>query len=457
MPFDEFAHVGAIQIYSEQFSPVVTEQSINTGIIGDITRNPSFLYYWLMSFPFRAVDSFLSFNQAVMFIRLLNLAMVVGGVYIFRKLLLEWKLSSRVVNVVLLAFIATPIVPFLSAHVNYDNFMFLLTPVVLLYASRLIASNKNLILNLLALYFFGLTATIAKQTFLPILLLIVGYVSVVVIARNWKQWSAYRYQWQKTSKNFIFYLLLTASLVVSVLAVERYGRNFVDYGTYRPGCQEVQSVEFCEQFGPWYRNKVFNVENRPDQPPYGNPISYSQYWATRMARGYFAIFHHNPSEVVSEREPYGPIQTKPLLPIPINIAVMFMLAGVLACVVAGRRVWQNRYLRFGLIITVGYIIILWFFNYSSYLRLWKAEAIQARYTLPLLILLFAFIGQTLNLAISSKGKKVALVVILIAFYVYGGGSAGWLLRAEDGWYWQTQINRTVNDRVRTFLSRAVVH
>lgn len=457
MPFDEFAHVGAIQIYSEQFSPVVSEQSISTGIVGDITRTPSFLYYWLMSFPFRILDNFLSFNQTVMFMRLLNLAMVVGGIVIFRKLLLEWKLSKRLVNVVLLAFVATPIVSFLSSHVNYDNFMFLLTPIVLLYASRLIASNKNMTLNVLAVYFFGLTATLAKQTFLPILILIVGYVSAVVVARNWKQWSVYRHQWQKTSKNFFFFLLLIASLVVSVLAVERYGRNIVDYGSYRPKCNQVQPVEFCEKFGPWYRDNIHNIEYKPSQPPYGNPFSYSQYWVTRMMRGYFAIFHHNPSAIVTEREPYGPIQTKKLLPIQINFAIVVAILGVIFTLINLKKLGRNKYLRFGLVLVIGFIVIQWIFNYTSYLRIWKAEAIQARYTVPLLLILMAIIAQSVNLSISKRFVKSFLVVIILAFYVYGGGSVGWVLRANTGWKWDNSVNQTINRQAQYILRRTVIN
>lgn len=458
MPFDEYAHVGAIQLYAKQWSWVVTSQPIDTGIIGDLTREPSFLYRWLMSFPYRIFDTFLSTEQTIIAMRLINVAMVAGGIVLFRRLLREWKLSERLVNIVLLAFIMTPIVPFLAAHVNYDNLMFLLTPIVLSYATRLIKDNKNIVPNATLFVLSGLATVLVKQTFLPIMVITGLYVLAVVFLRNrGKVWPVLVSSWRDTSKNWQFCAVSVAMLLLGAMAVERYGGNIVTYGTYRPKCQAVQPMELCEQFGPWYRDNVVNIQGRPDEPPYGNPLSFSQYWASRMMRGYFAIFQHTPTKVVSEKEPYGPIITRPLLPLPVNLAAVVAVTGVIAVIWQRRTIWRDPNLRFALVLSLGFIVVQWGYNYSSYLKLWKGEAIQARYTYPILVLIFTLIAWALNRTVVARHVKVVMVAAICIFYVWGGGIAGYLIRADDTWRWQHQVTQSVNQKLQTGLRYTVFH
>jgi len=458
LPFDEFAHVGAIQLYAEQWSWIVTSQPINTGTIGDLTREPSFLYRWLMSFPYRALDSFLSLDQTIIVMRLMNVAMVVGGIILFRKLLHEWGISKRITNIVLLAFVMTPMVPFLAAHVNYDNMMFLLTPVVLLYAGRLIKGNKNIITNVAMFVLSGLTAVLAKQTFLPIMAIVSLYALIVVLRRNYGNTIAVlRDSWQKTPKNIYFYLVVVSILILGLMGAGRYGTNIVRYGAIQPNCEKVQPVELCEKFGPWYRNNVINVQNKPDEPPYGNPLSFSQYWVSRMVRGYFAIFQHTPTAGASSREPYGPIVVMPLLPMSVGFAIVVIIIGGIAIILQRRRLWRDDYMRFAMVLSFGFIIVQWTYNYSGYLRMWKAEAIQARYTYPIMILVFTLIAWALNKSIASRHIKVGMVVALLIFYVWGGGVTGWLIRADDTWRWQNPVVQTINHKVQTVLRFTVIH
>ncbi len=458
MPFDEYAHVGAIQLYAQQWSWIVTEQPLNTGIIGDLTREPSFLYRWLMSYPYRALDNFLSVDQTIIAMRLMNVAMVAGGLALFRRLLREWGLSRRIINVVLLAFVMTPIVPFLAAHVNYDNLMFLLTPVVFLYATRIIKTNEGLVQHLAFFLLIGATASLAKQTFLPIMAIVTSYLAWVVLRRNGRKvFQIFRKSWQETPKNLALLVIIFGLVAVSIMAVERYGRNLVRYGTVRPKCQVVQPVQLCEDFGPWYRDNVVNAQNRPAEPPYGNELSFSQYWVSRMMRGYFAIFQHTPTQAVWEKEPYGPIVSKPLLPANSIFACFVAIAGLFAVIWQRRKIWESPYLRFALVVSSVYALTMWAFNYSSYLRLWKAEAIQARYTYPLMILVFALVAWAINKSITRRQIKAWLVVAMLVFYVWGGGIAGWLIRADDTWRWQHPLVQDINHTAQNILRFTVIH
>jgi hypothetical protein len=412
-----------------------------------------------MSYPYRLLDTLLSSEKAViMSLRLINVGLVVGGILLFRKLFLEWKIPKKVINFVLLVFVVIPIVPFLAAHINYDNLLFLLTPIVLLYASRIIQSDGNLFKNSGLLLLATLLAVTSKQTFLPIALVVWVYVSVTLLLRyKARLFSEFKNSYGKTEKGVGFFAVIAAIALLSVIGFERYGLNIIRYQSIQPKCEEVQTVDFCRQFGPWYRNNVINVQNRPAEPPYGNPVSYSQYWVTRMYRGYFANFSHTPTVGASELEPYGPIVTRPLLPVQSVVGIMMLAGGLVAVVIKRRQIWANPMLRFAGIVFVGFIVIQWGYNYNSYLAMWKAEAIQARYTLPVLPLGLLVLASAANmLKIKKLYKQIGFAVILVGF-VYGGGVTGWIIRSDESWRWQSSTVQSVNNTAQNILKATVPH
>ncbi|MGZ6005513.1 MAG: hypothetical protein ACXWLH_05205, partial [Candidatus Saccharimonadales bacterium] len=78
MPFDEYYHFGIIKIYAHQLNPIITTQPQEANIYGDITRMSSYLFHYLMSFPYRLIAEFASsVTIQVIFLRLINVAMVV--------------------------------------------------------------------------------------------------------------------------------------------------------------------------------------------------------------------------------------------------------------------------------------------------------------------------------------------------------------------------------------------
>ena len=51
--FDEPTHLGFIEMYSERVNPFMSSQSESWDFLGEVTRNTSYLYYYLMSIPLR--------------------------------------------------------------------------------------------------------------------------------------------------------------------------------------------------------------------------------------------------------------------------------------------------------------------------------------------------------------------------------------------------------------------
>jgi hypothetical protein len=459
LPFDEYMHVGVIQIYARQWTPFIAQQPPEASLYGDITRTGSYLYHYLMSFPYRLLDVFFDSQTALVIgLRLMNVLMVVAALVLFRQLFIMWKIPRRIMHVAFLVFVFTPIVPFVAAHVNYDNLILLLTPIVLILGTRLIIDKGDVAWNGMLYVIFGAGAMLAKETFVPLFMVI----SLYVVWRLWREHGIkflheLRASLAKNSKHVSFVLALLAFLVMGGLVVERYAGNFVRHGTFLVECEVVQPDHVCQDFGPWYRDHVTNVQNRPAEAPYGNPISFSQYWVTRMMRGYFANFAHTPTRVVSEMEPYGPIVARPLLPLPITVGYAALAGGLVAVVWQRRKIWNKPALRLMFIVCGAYAAVVWAFNYNSYLEIWKAEAIQARYTYPILLLLFVLFIQSVNWSIASKKVKSSFVLLLVPLYLWGGGIAGWLIRADDTWRWQNSTVQTVNHKLQSILRATIIH
>jgi hypothetical protein len=342
----------------------------------------------------------------------------------------------------------------LAAHNNYDNLLFLLTPVFLLIVTKLIIEEGNLIINLSLYFSLGFIASLVKYTFIPMLVIVSLYLLVFYIKR-WGKISL-RSEWRKLENKKILLLLLPMLVISFGLFVERPVINTIRYHSISPKCEDVQSIEVCKHFMPWARNQD-NLKNKSAEKLYGNPVSFTQHWVTKSMRGYFAIFSHTPTQVVSTKEPFGPIVLKPLLPLPIVIAYSAILLGISAVLLQLKKILADQFLRFSLVLSGGYLVVLWLFNYQGYLKLGVAQAIQARYTLPILIIMYVLIAWSVNQTLKSNKIKTALLILIFVTYCWGGGIAGYLIWADQNWYWQNTTVITTNKRIQNLLRYVVIH
>ncbi len=458
LPFDEYFHLGIIKIYASQWSPIITSQMPDASILGDVTRQPSYLYHYIFSFPYRLLNLF-SNDQAFIIIslRIINVAMVCLALVLFRRLLINWGLPKRLVHFVLMLFVLTPIVPFLAAHINYDNLILVLAPLLFMFATRLIKNSQQLAINLVCLVTLGMAASLVKVYFLPIFAVTFIYTFIVLGKRHGtKILSVLKSSWKNTRKGVGLVFTLLLFVVISVLFVERTGINFARYQTVEPDCAQVQTEEVCSHYMPWQRNKN-NETNKPSDLLYGNPASYGQHWVSKMARGYFAIFSHTPTKVISLAEPFGPIVLRPILPIPISLAVVIFVSGFALLILEFKKIWGSSYLRYSIILCGSYLLILFAFNYMSYRSIGAAQAIQARYTYPLLILIFTLIAAAFNYAINDRQLKVSLAFVVLLLYLQGGGILGYLIRSDSDWYWQDRTVILINQNTQDILKRIIIN
>lgn len=449
MAFDEDFHLGIIHLYAGHPSPFWAAQPAGADSFGAVFRDPSYLYHWLMSFPYRLIAEFSS-NQAtiVLWLRAMNIAMFAVGLVLYRRLLLKTGASRAIVHGVLLLFILIPVVPLLAAQVNYDNLFFPLIAVILLlvvnYSAELAKKRVDLA-TLTAILALCLLTCLIKYAFLPIFAAIVLY----LLVRHWQVFGSFRAIWgaKKAALKSLGLrtgLLLAAALIVSGgLFIERYGVNMMRYHTPVADCGQVLSVEACSKYGPWIRDHNLELRKSPDANK--SPATFAADWFYGMwLRLFFSV-----------DGPGTRFQTRGPLVFPALTAVLFAAGGTLLSVIYARRLFQKYkapVLALLLVVSGTYIAVLWLNGYQTFVRTGVAVAINGRYLLPVLPFLMLIAALAINeLCARRNDLKLLIAGIATLGMVWGGGALTYIIRSNPAWYWPSPAVRHVNYTVRNTL------
>lgn len=432
MAFDEDFHIGIIKLYAGHLSPFWQADPPDGATFGAISRDPSYLYQYLMSFPYRLISLF-THNQTwlIIILRALNIVFFACGLPLYRKLLLKTGASKAIVNVSLLIFVLIPIVPLLGAQINYDNAIIPLTALTLLLAIQVSQSLGKQSIDVTKLFQFivvCLFASMIKYAYLPIF---VGS-SLFLLFRAWRVYRrpsrlvhALKKSWPKL-QGWSRWILLALLILMSGLFIERYGVNLVRYHELVPDCAQVLTYNECQHYPPWIRDYNFEA-TKPDASD-KNPISYSRHWlyGTWM-RSFFAL-----------DGPSNDFQTRGPLRLPAVGGAVFAVAGLLALLVTARKVWHRydtQVLWLISIATILYITILWLTQYQLYVRTAQPVAINGRYLLPIMPLIITALALAARELLGHREwLKVPLVIITVACFLWGGGALTYILRSNDAWY-----------------------
>lgn len=452
LAFDEEFHFGVIQIYARDWSPFLAGQPAGADAFGALARDPSYLFHYLMSFPYRLI-TLLTDNQVVQVIvlRLLNVAMFTGGLILFKRVLRQAGTSAALSHTALAIFVLVPIVPYLAATINYDNFLFLLLPWLLLLAFRLVTSVRRKQVDVKTLAMFGIVSmllALVKYAILPLLLGIVVCLAVAAL-RLFRGRYGHLLALAGTSFRRISMgakaLLMIAFVVTFGMFFQRYGINLISYGSPAPSCDAVLSVERCQAFGPYARDTV--LTQTKDQPG-ADPIAYTEEWLWGMwHRSFFAV-----------SGPGNDYATRWQLPIPSSAAIALAVISVLAVLARFRRVFRRQPLLQMLAAAILlYLAALWLTLYGYYLYTGEPVAINGRYLLPILLPLATIMGQGISLLLrrcpAVKAYAAALAILL---FVYGGGVSTYIIRSEQTWLWQNGIVLEINAAARAVLSLIII-
>lgn len=451
MAFDERYHFGLIQLHAHQWMPFFTSQP-PTGAYGAVLRDPSYLYHWLMSFPYRFIQMFThDLTIQVILLRLINVALFAGALVLFRRLLRRLGLSAAFTHVSLLAFVLIPTVPFLAATINYDNLIMVIVPWTILLTLDVIQrfdEGHMPLARLCVLSCVLLLGCLIKYPFLPVAV-------VVVLFLFWRAWrlkllrpKVWHSAWHGIYTLAVWQrVLLVVLLVVSLgLFTERYGINVIKYHELTPKCGRVIGQELCQEYGPWERDYA----NAAAKPSGFRPsvIAYVPTWADGM---WYRLFFAIGPEPAYETRP-------PLFLVGLTGGFVAVILG-LGILLKWRSMFAGHPERVLLLVTIfGYGVALFADNYVSYASTAQPVAINGRYWIPFLPLFFALGALAWRkVLVDAYIVKVSAAMLVVAvLLLQGGGTMSYIIRSNDSWFWPNTTIRRINGDVRSTVSPFII-
>lgn len=438
LPFDESFHFGIIQVYARQWNPILTHQPANPGEFGELVHDPSYLFHYLMSFPYRIID-FLFHNIVIDIgsLRIIDIALFIIGLVGFRKLLLRFGLSRTLTHSLLFIIMLVPVSSLLASQVNYDNLLFCVIPVFLWFTYNIIDDIKKrhalTYQNTMIMLCLGMLTSLIKYAFLPIFAIVVLYILVIWLADK-KRLTIIRgmkASFVRSTRKLQVWLAL-AFLVSFGLFMQRYGYNAVVYHAVQPDCAQVLTVKQCLLYGPWRRNYYLDQTAKATHSnlsaPARNPLVYVRGWTHAMVfRLYFSVDQ--------DFNEYAP------MPLPFVTAFIFGYIGLALFVVYSVKIIKTyRYAWLFIVIISAYILSLLSLNYHEYLRFGTVVAVNGRYLFPILPLLLALFALGYREAIRQFGGsrafmiKIIIVIVIAVLSLDGGGTIGYLIHSMPKWY-----------------------
>lgn len=457
MAFDEDFHFGIIRIYADMWTPFSIAQTPDMAVYGSLVTDTSYLFHYLMSFPYRAVALFTDSEVVIVIVlRLINIVFFLASLVVFRKVLLATKISPAVTHGVLAIFTLIPVVPLLAGQINYDNPLLLVTALCLLLAIRmreqLLAKHTLSVSSAFWLVILLLVGVGIKYAYLPIALGIVLYVGFYSI-KTWRQHRTFGRTLLADIRGYSWKVLtLSAALLVVclVLGTYRYVGNLARYGDPVPDCGTVLSVEECSQYGPWGRDYRLAQAKSDNADVRNLPHYTATHWAWGMWHRLFFTL----------AGPTNGHQTQKQLPIASTAAIVLVAVGAVFALVYA--LWLFRqYPVFWLfaVVTGVYIAALLAQQYGLYAQTAQPVAINGRYLLLLLPVLGAIAAAAYMYALRDlrayafRGLFFAAVLLVL---LQGGGLTTYIVRSQPAWFWQNSFVQSTTNSARTLLKPVIV-
>ncbi len=434
LAFDEGYHLGVIKLHAETLSPFLSNLPASTGQFGALATDPSYLYHYLMSFPYQFITAITQNTfVVVLFLRFINIALFVLGIVLFRKVLKFTGASSALINLVLLAFVALPLESFTAAQINYDNMIFPVTAAALLFCLQFtekLRTEKQFDVTKLSLTLaVCLLGTQVKYVFMPIFAAIVIFLTYSISRWAYKD---HRKALANIRNNTLAlshrskFLILALLIVSTGLFAYRFGYNVTKYQALVPDCSKVLSVESCMQQGTWARNYEL-----------GQTHVASTSWAQQKAfvRAWTGITGGQLLSILDGNK--GGTTVQPVNQLLVGASIIVM-GGFVLLALQWRKINRLDHAT-GLIVLVSgaYLVALISKNYSEYMQYGMPIAIQGRYLLPVLLLLMVLLAQVYSAALKSRpAAKIAILAFVVMIGVQGGGIVTYALRTnDDSWRW----------------------
>lgn len=437
MAFDEDFHLGIIRLYAKVWSPFALSQTPDAAVFGSVLTDPSYLFHYLLSFPYRALAALGASEMTIVItLRLLNVACFAASIVVFRRVLLRVGLSSMLTHGVLAFALLIPVSGMTAAQINYDNVIMLVTAVSLLLVLRVresLVAGKLAVTSLFWLIILQLLAAIVKYAYLPIAVGLLLYL-VILLVRFARRRSVWRGAWQSLRRRSLAPQIILGILLVGslLLFAQRYVGNLATYHDIVPDCGVVLTEGECHQYSVWHRDTNLHAALTPEAA--ANLKSLPHYMATdwlwgMQERTFFAV-----SGPTLDHQTRGGLITLK--------AIMVTTAGVgmLAFVVFARQL-LGRYPALWLFaaVSVVYVGVLIVQQYGMYRYTGAPVAINGRYLLPLLPLLGALavlgLAELLRRLRWTVAGPLLITLVLVGCALQGGGVLTYIVQSSPDWYY----------------------
>lgn len=457
--FDEQFHFGLIQVYSHYWLPFLSSQPAHANSYGAVARDPSYLYHYLMSFPYRLIKLFVHGQTGqVILLRFLNIGLFVWALILMRRLLLRVGTSTPLANFCLLLFTLIPIVPQLAAQINYDNLLIPLVAWVILLTFRVadqVMAHKLSVASMVDLACLCLLTSLVKYAFLPIFLVVaifLIFIAILTYKKNYHQFFRQLLDNWKQQSRLLQGVLIGLVLISAGMFIQRDGINLIKYHNLAPNCSTVLNVKDCGAYSVWStdysRHLAVQSELQKGTFSYMTPLKYLSEWVYWMwYRSFFAV--NGPASGFTN---YAP------LPLPATITAIITLVGLFYVVKWRRKIFRgNIDLVFLALVSGVYIVALIIQGYSTYRYTGVLENMNGRYLLPILLLMAAIFGRAISLQLrrATITKAVISLVVLLLF-LQGGGIITFITRSDDTWYFQNHVVTKVNHAAQKIIKPVVL-
>jgi hypothetical protein len=434
---DESRHIGNILFYAERplfAGPVIDDAPPRSIWLGEVQRFPSYLYYYVMSFPARiglALD--LNFNVLVVLLRLITLSTGVLTLVVVRRTLLAIGFSVPISSVSILGLAFTGAFVWMSSAVSYDIPALLLFCLVLYFAVRLFITRDARYGVYLLLCVF--TVSVTKYTYFPFALVAVALVLGAVAVRDRSR--EHRAQWVATARALMrpSTTPLGLALVVSLaLFIERIVGNYVRFADADPDCDVVRSHDLCLGYDI-YRRNVTNTTAVHDAWDQGtaarhalSPIEYLGTWLDIYYRKTFFY-----SGAIAQ-----PWQVEQVIVLLGAVVALIVIVGL---ILNRERIISTHAMALLYAITTIYAVSLFLFNARTYTEQLMYYAHSGRYLLVVWAFSFpvaALVGVRLYKRISVRFHPVAgwlfVALVACAVVVHSAPVAFFSAASTPEWY-----------------------
>ncbi|MGZ6005073.1 MAG: hypothetical protein ACXWLH_02885, partial [Candidatus Saccharimonadales bacterium] len=365
---------------------------------------------------------------------------------LFKKLFKEAKISGLAGNLALLATSLIPIFLLLGPTINYDNLLFMLTPLVLIYANR-IYSNKNIkATEILIFLLLCVVASLVKFSFLPIFVALFVFFGVVISKRHGKKGLEKLYSDFSKTKGKLKYLLLAIALIMAGLFIERFGINIVRYHSLSPDCTQVQVADICDHSLVGMRRK--DLKNVVTTTPV-DPVRYSMaFWLDAMSSGAVSTGANTSDHKL---EGYSS-------PIILYLTMWsFLVISLFVIAYYWRELWGRDHVRLFTLVFVSYVGMLWLNLYTSYRSSGLPLAIQSRYLLVVIPLLLVVAAEAWEQLFKKYQLGAAILVLaLLLISTQGGGFTTYVIRSKPTWYFQKRRVIAANNNLKKVVKPFII-